>query len=208
MDEIRKAVTEDRFPNSGDFGKLGTLDVAYGEMHPSEARDTNGPEGLKKVLCSGSASVCYKRKGARKSTSKKWSNMRNAASFNTDDCKGEKASARSINSDEFNGEKAMKYAGVENMVVMNTYDVSTFKMDMLKRWISADVVSMLQSVTSRVLRWIHAMDYCSGTGPLISSLAGEVVLFSGGIGAESMSTVSIAGFLRTQCCAYLAIVSE
>ncbi|XP_021756946.1 uncharacterized protein LOC110722034 isoform X1 [Chenopodium quinoa] len=44
MNEIRFAVKEDHMPDGGDFGVLGSLDVAYGESHPLLARDTQGPE--------------------------------------------------------------------------------------------------------------------------------------------------------------------
>ncbi|XP_021759305.1 uncharacterized protein LOC110724206 [Chenopodium quinoa] len=43
MNQIRRAIKDDRKPDGGDFGQLGTLDVAYGERHPRLARDTDGP---------------------------------------------------------------------------------------------------------------------------------------------------------------------
>ncbi|XP_021727192.1 uncharacterized protein LOC110694316 isoform X2 [Chenopodium quinoa] len=42
MKQIWKAGKCDRL-RTGDYGCLGVLDVAYGEYHPREARDTEGP---------------------------------------------------------------------------------------------------------------------------------------------------------------------
>ena len=61
--------------------------------------------------------------------------MRNAGSLYQDDFIGEKASGRSIFPAECEGEKAMESNGEESMAVMNTHDVSSFKMDMLKRFL-------------------------------------------------------------------------
>ncbi|XP_021722779.1 uncharacterized protein LOC110690262 [Chenopodium quinoa] len=128
MEEIRIAVVEDRFPNGGDFGKLGTLDVAYGEFHPTKARDTNGPEGFKKFQIGVTTSVCYRSNGTRKTTSKtKRPRRTNVQNLSTQiDC---------IYRDECKREKASSFPGEENMAVMNSYDVSSFKIDMLKRYL-------------------------------------------------------------------------
>uniref|UniRef100_A0A803MI35 Uncharacterized protein n=1 Tax=Chenopodium quinoa TaxID=63459 RepID=A0A803MI35_CHEQI len=63
MEEIRLAISEDRIPNGGDFGQLGTLDVAYGETHPTEARVSNGPGGSTERSCC--VSVCFRSKTTR-----------------------------------------------------------------------------------------------------------------------------------------------
>ncbi|XP_021768931.1 uncharacterized protein LOC110733222 [Chenopodium quinoa] len=42
MQHIRRASKMDKMI-SGDFGRLGVLDVAYGEQHPRDARDSVGP---------------------------------------------------------------------------------------------------------------------------------------------------------------------
>ncbi|XP_021738418.1 uncharacterized protein LOC110704918 [Chenopodium quinoa] len=42
MKLITEASKDDRF-SSGDYGKLGLVDVAYGERHSRQARDTEGP---------------------------------------------------------------------------------------------------------------------------------------------------------------------
>ncbi|KAL2905749.1 Protein translocase subunit SecA, partial [Bienertia sinuspersici] len=44
MEQIRVASNADRFLPNGDYGKLGCLDVAYGEWHPREARDVPLPQ--------------------------------------------------------------------------------------------------------------------------------------------------------------------
>ncbi|KAL2937932.1 Elongation factor Ts [Bienertia sinuspersici] len=44
MEQIRVASNTDRFLPNGDYGKLGCLDVAYGEWHPREARDVQIPQ--------------------------------------------------------------------------------------------------------------------------------------------------------------------
>lgn len=41
--DLRLAARDDRISDVGEFGKLGMLAVAYGETHPLDARDTNGP---------------------------------------------------------------------------------------------------------------------------------------------------------------------
>ncbi|XP_021736783.1 uncharacterized protein LOC110703306 [Chenopodium quinoa] len=46
MNKIGVAVKRDRFASGGDYGKLGSLDVAYGENHPKDARDSNGPASM------------------------------------------------------------------------------------------------------------------------------------------------------------------
>ncbi|XP_021776501.1 uncharacterized protein LOC110740324 [Chenopodium quinoa] len=43
MNNIGVAIKRDRFASGGDYGKLGSLDVTYGENHPKDARDSNGP---------------------------------------------------------------------------------------------------------------------------------------------------------------------
>ncbi|XP_021747314.1 uncharacterized protein LOC110713148 [Chenopodium quinoa] len=44
MKLISEASKEDKF-GCGDYGKLGVVDVAYGEQHSRHARDTEGPPG-------------------------------------------------------------------------------------------------------------------------------------------------------------------
>ncbi|XP_021751456.1 uncharacterized protein LOC110717116 isoform X2 [Chenopodium quinoa] len=43
MHEVGLVARLDRKSLDGDFGKMGMLDVAYGEDHPREACDSNGP---------------------------------------------------------------------------------------------------------------------------------------------------------------------
>ncbi|XP_021719109.1 uncharacterized protein LOC110686824 [Chenopodium quinoa] len=43
LNQISLATKEDRIACGGDYGVMGTMDVAYGENHPKEARDTDGP---------------------------------------------------------------------------------------------------------------------------------------------------------------------
>ncbi|XP_021754835.1 uncharacterized protein LOC110720139 isoform X2 [Chenopodium quinoa] len=80
---------------------------------------------------------------------------------------------------------------------------------MLNRWISAKVLYKLQSITFGVLTMMHGFVLpCAGDPSICTSLVGDVVFFAGGISAESMARASINRLLRSQCCSYLAIISE
>ncbi|XP_021722289.1 uncharacterized protein LOC110689788 [Chenopodium quinoa] len=48
MNKLSIAFKQDRIASGGDYGKLGSLDVAYGEIHPKEARDSDGPSSMTK----------------------------------------------------------------------------------------------------------------------------------------------------------------
>ncbi|XP_021723578.1 uncharacterized protein LOC110690964 [Chenopodium quinoa] len=50
---------------TGDFGKLGSLDVAYGERHPREARDTEVPSDHRIVIDVPQADVGFNSKKRR-----------------------------------------------------------------------------------------------------------------------------------------------
>ncbi|XP_021731289.1 uncharacterized protein LOC110698199 [Chenopodium quinoa] len=50
MKLIRNACRADRIAETGDFGKLGMLDVAYGEHHPRCAKDIEAPTQTEHVI--------------------------------------------------------------------------------------------------------------------------------------------------------------
>uniref|UniRef100_A0A803MUE1 Uncharacterized protein n=2 Tax=Chenopodium quinoa TaxID=63459 RepID=A0A803MUE1_CHEQI len=68
--ELALAARADCVNNAPDFGKLGMLDVAYGETHPLEARDTDGPLALNTKEVDELPDMKYSPKPRRRRASK------------------------------------------------------------------------------------------------------------------------------------------
>ncbi|XP_021758961.1 uncharacterized protein LOC110723872 isoform X2 [Chenopodium quinoa] len=68
MKLIRSACRADRTTLNGDYGKLGMLDVAYGEHHPRCARDIEAPGPIEQGACLSSVSVRKRRRATTDKT--------------------------------------------------------------------------------------------------------------------------------------------
>ncbi|XP_021744634.1 uncharacterized protein LOC110710616 [Chenopodium quinoa] len=195
MKEITIASKEDRSPNGGDYGCLGTLDVAYGEVHPRQARDTNGPGVVSNVVIEDDIDCTSGPKRRRGASSSKL--PRQGIEF-TDVI--ESRSGVTVVSEGVKPTEGKIEVGFVDLPFVGN-------VDNCRRFLSVGSLSLLRNMISLLLRgsnWFFIRDWPH----LLSRAFLEVKSFDAASDYNIVMLPSLSAFIGNPRCPVLVVVSK
>ncbi|XP_021719129.1 uncharacterized protein LOC110686841 [Chenopodium quinoa] len=195
MKDMLIASKEDRAPNRGDYGCKGTLDVAYGEIHPRQARDTDGPGVVTKEIIEHDIDFTATPRRRRGASSSKIPRQEAGNTYAV-----ESASVVAVVSEEPNqthGKLLVRSDGLPHVGYLDDW----------RRFLPTGALSLLRKM---ILGVMSASNYCiMGDWPLILSSAFlQVVSFDGQLDYNIVMLPLLSTFICNPRCSMLLVVSE